>query len=162
MEVQFTDFENAAFAVFIALVSRALLFMGLNFYIPISKVRLAHRSAILSRQTCMCQRSLSLSLHVCWSAVFSRGCGACCDTCCLARAPQPFLNASAALMPHSNLLALGHSTRFVADSSVCQFCLRHHRTFNHAATTANRVVHRLYLNSFGQLLISMHGVLFAG
>ncbi|KAH7108152.1 glutamate-cysteine ligase catalytic subunit [Auriculariales sp. MPI-PUGE-AT-0066] len=38
MEVQTTDFENAAFSVFIVLLSRAILFFGLNFYIPISKV----------------------------------------------------------------------------------------------------------------------------
>lgn len=38
MEVQLTDFENAAFAVFIVLLSRAILSFGLNLYIPISKV----------------------------------------------------------------------------------------------------------------------------
>ena len=38
MEVQITDFENAAFSVFIVLLSRAILSFGLNFYIPISKV----------------------------------------------------------------------------------------------------------------------------
>lgn len=36
MEVQLTDFENAAFTVFIALVSRAVLFHKLNLYMPIS------------------------------------------------------------------------------------------------------------------------------
>jgi hypothetical protein len=39
MEVQMTDFENAAFAVFIVLLSRAILSFKLNFYIPISKVK---------------------------------------------------------------------------------------------------------------------------
>jgi len=39
MEIQLTDFENAAFTVFIALLSRAILFFDLNFYIPMSKVR---------------------------------------------------------------------------------------------------------------------------
>ena len=39
MEVQPTDFENAAFAVFIVLLSRAILQFGLNLYLPISKVR---------------------------------------------------------------------------------------------------------------------------
>lgn len=34
-----TDFENAAYAVFIVLLSRAILSFNLNFYIPISKVR---------------------------------------------------------------------------------------------------------------------------
>lgn len=38
MEVQLTDFENAAFTVFIALVSRAILYFNLNLYIPLSKV----------------------------------------------------------------------------------------------------------------------------
>ena len=33
-----TDFENAAFSVFIVLLSRAILKFGLNFYLPISKV----------------------------------------------------------------------------------------------------------------------------
>ena len=38
MEVQLTDFENAAFAVFIVLLSRAILHFNLNLYVPISKV----------------------------------------------------------------------------------------------------------------------------
>ncbi|OCH87055.1 glutamate-cysteine ligase catalytic subunit [Obba rivulosa] len=38
MEVQITDFENAAFALFVVLLSRAILNFNLNFYIPISKV----------------------------------------------------------------------------------------------------------------------------
>ncbi|KAJ4498240.1 glutamate-cysteine ligase catalytic subunit [Lentinula lateritia] len=38
MEVQMTDYENAAYAVFITLLSRAILSFNLNFYIPISKV----------------------------------------------------------------------------------------------------------------------------
>jgi len=38
MEVQMTDFENAAFAVFIVLLSRAIMSRNINFYIPISKV----------------------------------------------------------------------------------------------------------------------------
>ncbi|PWN53196.1 GCS-domain-containing protein [Violaceomyces palustris] len=38
MEVQITDFENAAFSVFIVLLTRAILSFGLNFYMPISKV----------------------------------------------------------------------------------------------------------------------------
>lgn len=39
MEVQATDFENAAFAVFIVLLSRAIMEYQLNLYMPISKVR---------------------------------------------------------------------------------------------------------------------------
>jgi len=55
MEVQLTDIENAAFTVFIALVSRALLYFNLNFYIPLSKVdenlRRAHeRDAVLEQK----------------------------------------------------------------------------------------------------------------
>lgn len=38
MEVQLTDFENAAFSVFIVLVTRVILSFGLNLYIPITKV----------------------------------------------------------------------------------------------------------------------------
>ncbi|EIN11676.1 glutamate-cysteine ligase catalytic subunit [Punctularia strigosozonata HHB-11173 SS5] len=38
MEVQLTDFENAAFAVFLVLLTRAILAFNLNFYLPISKV----------------------------------------------------------------------------------------------------------------------------
>lgn len=38
MEVQITDFENAAYSIFIVLVTRAILSFRLNFYMPISKV----------------------------------------------------------------------------------------------------------------------------
>ncbi len=38
MEIQITDFENAAFSVFIVLITRAILSFGLNFYIPIARV----------------------------------------------------------------------------------------------------------------------------
>lgn len=38
MEVQLTDFENAAFSVFVVLLSRAILSFNVNFYVPISKV----------------------------------------------------------------------------------------------------------------------------
>lgn len=52
MEAQLTDFENAAFVVFIVLMTRILSAFDLNFYIPISKVdenmKTAHnRDAIL-------------------------------------------------------------------------------------------------------------------
>jgi glutamate--cysteine ligase catalytic subunit len=39
MEVQLTDFENAAFSIFIVLLTRAILSFNLNFYMPISQVR---------------------------------------------------------------------------------------------------------------------------
>ncbi|WRT68069.1 uncharacterized protein IL334_005044 [Kwoniella shivajii] len=38
MEVQLTDFENAAFSIFIVLLTRAIISFDLNFYMPISKV----------------------------------------------------------------------------------------------------------------------------
>lgn len=37
MEIQITDFENAAFAVFIVLITRAVLSFDLNFYVPIPR-----------------------------------------------------------------------------------------------------------------------------
>lgn len=47
MEVQLTDFENAAYTCFVALLSRAILLFDLNLYIPLSKVdenmQIAHR-----------------------------------------------------------------------------------------------------------------------
>jgi len=55
MEIQITDFENAAFAVFIVLVTRVILSYGLDFYIPISKVeegmdRAHTRDAVLNQK----------------------------------------------------------------------------------------------------------------
>ena len=38
LQVQLTDFENAAFTVFTVLLTRTILSFGLNFLIPISKV----------------------------------------------------------------------------------------------------------------------------
>lgn len=38
MEIQLTDFENAAFAIFNVLLTRVILSYNLNLYIPISKV----------------------------------------------------------------------------------------------------------------------------
>lgn len=39
MEIQLTDFENAAFTVFVVLLTRAILSFKLNFLIPISKMQ---------------------------------------------------------------------------------------------------------------------------
>ncbi|KAI9834577.1 MAG: Zn finger-containing GTPase- Activating Protein for ARF [Sarea resinae] len=55
MEIQMTDFENAAFAVFMVLITRAVLSFDLNFYIPIQKVtenmQTAHkRNAVLEER----------------------------------------------------------------------------------------------------------------
>ncbi|KAK7509786.1 glutamate-cysteine ligase-domain-containing protein [Phyllosticta citriasiana] len=38
MEIQLTDFENAAFSIFIVLITRAILSFDLNFYVPIARV----------------------------------------------------------------------------------------------------------------------------
>ncbi|QDS76167.1 Zn finger-containing GTPase- Activating Protein for ARF [Venturia effusa] len=38
MEIQMTDFENAAFSIFLVLITRAILSFNLNFYIPIPRV----------------------------------------------------------------------------------------------------------------------------
>lgn len=47
MEVGLTDFENAAFSVFMVILSRVILAFNLDFYVPMSKVdanmRIAHR-----------------------------------------------------------------------------------------------------------------------
>lgn len=53
MEIQITDFENAAFSIFIVLITRAILSFDLNFYIPIAKtdenMQTAHkRDAVLN------------------------------------------------------------------------------------------------------------------
>lgn len=55
MEIQITDFENAAFSIFIVLVTRAILSFDLNFYIPIPltthNMETAHaRNAVLERK----------------------------------------------------------------------------------------------------------------
>ena len=55
MEVQMTDFENAAFSIFIVLVTRAILSFDLNFYIPIQRttenMETAHaRDAVLNKK----------------------------------------------------------------------------------------------------------------
>jgi glutamate--cysteine ligase catalytic subunit len=54
MEVQFTDFENAAFTVVVMLLARVILFFDLVFYIPLSKVdenmRRAHAQDAVLKQ----------------------------------------------------------------------------------------------------------------
>ncbi|BGO99552.1 glutamate--cysteine ligase [Rhodotorula toruloides] len=54
MEVQLTNYENAAFSVFIVLLTRAIMMLGLNFYLPISKVdenmHRAHRRNAINTQ----------------------------------------------------------------------------------------------------------------
>ena len=53
MEIQITDFENAAFSVFVVLITRAILSFDLNFYLPIARttenMETAHkRDAVLN------------------------------------------------------------------------------------------------------------------
>jgi hypothetical protein len=57
MEIQMTDFENAAFSVFIVLLTRAIISFDLNFYMPISKVRhhLQTGRGLTSRWTRTCK-----------------------------------------------------------------------------------------------------------
>ena len=55
MEIQITDFENAAFSIFIVLITRAILSFDLNFYIPIplttANMETAHaRNAVLDQK----------------------------------------------------------------------------------------------------------------
>ena len=55
MEIQITDFENAAFSIFIVLITRAILSFDLNFYISIQRttenMETAHaRDAVLDRK----------------------------------------------------------------------------------------------------------------
>lgn len=54
MEIQMTDFENAAFSIFIVLVTRAILSFDLNFYIPIARttenMETAHKRDAISAE----------------------------------------------------------------------------------------------------------------
>ena len=55
MEVQITDFENAAFSIFVILLTKAILHFDLNLYIPIAKIdenmEIAHtRDAVVSQK----------------------------------------------------------------------------------------------------------------
>eukprot|EP01090_Pellita_catalonica_P020654 TRINITY_DN7488_c0_g3_i1.p1 TRINITY_DN7488_c0_g3~~TRINITY_DN7488_c0_g3_i1.p1 ORF type:complete len:501 (-),score=102.23 TRINITY_DN7488_c0_g3_i1:53-1555(-) len=52
MELQVTDFENAALIVFITLLTRALLAQKLNFYMPLSKVD-ANMKTAQKRNACL-------------------------------------------------------------------------------------------------------------
>ena len=63
MEVQLTDFENAAFTVFIVLLSRVILYFDLNLYQPLSKVdenmRRAHGRSAATQQKFWFRKHLS-------------------------------------------------------------------------------------------------------
>lgn len=68
MEVQMTDFENAAFSIFIVLVTRAILSFDLSFYIPIQRttenMETAHtRDAVLNKKFYFRQDPFSSRVH---------------------------------------------------------------------------------------------------
>jgi len=62
MEIQMTDFENAAFTVLIVLLSRVLLALKLNCYIPISKLeenmRIAHKKDAVLKEKFYFRKSI--------------------------------------------------------------------------------------------------------
>ena len=49
-----TDFENAAFAVFIVLLSRAIMSMNINLYIPISKACISSLMKVMPLKSDSC------------------------------------------------------------------------------------------------------------
>lgn len=55
MEIQITDFENAAFAIFIVLITRVILSFNLNLYIPIARttenMETAHKRDAVNTET---------------------------------------------------------------------------------------------------------------
>lgn len=68
MEIQMTDFENAAFSIFLVLITRTILSFDLNFYIPIQKItenmETAHaRDAVLTEQFYFRKNPLPSRLH---------------------------------------------------------------------------------------------------
>ena len=68
MEVQVTDFENAAFSVFVVLLAKTILRFDLNLYIPIAKIdenmEIAHvRDAVVSRDFYFRKRIISEGVY---------------------------------------------------------------------------------------------------
>jgi hypothetical protein len=63
MEVQLTDLENAAFTVFVVLVTRVILAFDLNLYIPLSKVdenlKRAHKRSAVTGQRFFWRRHMA-------------------------------------------------------------------------------------------------------
>jgi glutamate--cysteine ligase catalytic subunit len=61
LEVQLTDFENAAWSIFVVLASRSILAMGYNFYLPMSLVeenmRRAQTADAVKKQTFYMRRA---------------------------------------------------------------------------------------------------------
>lgn len=75
MEIQITDFENAAFVVFIVLLSRVILGLELNTYIPISKLdanmRTAHKKDAVLKEKFWFRSNLmpgDVDKESCWTA----------------------------------------------------------------------------------------------
>jgi glutamate--cysteine ligase catalytic subunit len=62
MELQLTDFENAAFTVFVVLITRVILAFDLAFYIPLSKV-----TSLLTSTLTSSPLYVSVSLPVRWT-----------------------------------------------------------------------------------------------
>ncbi|RMD44176.1 hypothetical protein DV735_g999, partial [Chaetothyriales sp. CBS 134920] len=67
MEIQMSDFENAAFAVFLVLVTRAILSFDLNFYLPIARttenMETAHaRDAVRQSRFCAYLNSMNIDV----------------------------------------------------------------------------------------------------
>lgn len=62
MEIQLTDFENAAFTVFVILLTRIILTFDLTLYVPLSKVRGPPWAEVTAGQI------------LCWRSDHSGGC----------------------------------------------------------------------------------------
>lgn len=67
LEAQITDFENAAFVVFVALLSRAILFFDLDMYMPLSKVdenmSTAHRRDAVLKERFWFRKDMNCGSH---------------------------------------------------------------------------------------------------
>ncbi|BGP33010.1 glutamate--cysteine ligase [Rhodotorula toruloides] len=114
MEVQLTDYENAAFSVFIVLLTRAIMTLGLNFYLPISKVdenmHRAHRRDAINTQKFYFRKN-----------VFDPKPGHPCDPSLDAAEPQPAPSADDATLPSASAFGRGRTNGFAAhvrDASV--------------------------------------------
>ncbi|KAJ8293303.1 Glutamate--cysteine ligase [Rhodotorula toruloides] len=115
MEVQLTDYENAAFSVFIVLLTRAIMTLGLNFYLPISKVdenmHRAHRRDAINTQKFYFRKN-----------VFDPKPGHPCDPSLDAVEPQPVPpTVDDATLPSASAFGRGRTNGFAAhvrDASV--------------------------------------------
>ncbi|BGP25493.1 glutamate-cysteine ligase catalytic subunit [Rhodotorula toruloides] len=114
MEVQLTDYENAAFSVFVVLLTRAIMTLGLNFYLPISKVdenmHRAHRRDAINTQKFYFRKN-----------VFDPKPGHPCDPSLDAANPQPAPASDEATLPSASAFSRGRTNGFaphVRDASV--------------------------------------------